>query len=838
MFSTSTKIIVGYIVLIGLLFGAIVHTFRQMTLLTEPTGLEENINNRRHITHRIISQLYDAEIIGQTLRMGKLGEYSNYIEKMKEVNTFIDSLEILLTDTVQLARLDTVRTLLKSKQWNMFTVIETMKDNPTDALYQQELDSLIASQDSLLNSPHIRRRVVTHHNSYTIRHKKKSFFKRLAEVFAPKEDSTLVNNVVQEEYTDTLNEIYNPVDTITSMLAGIQHKVFQTKQKQTQMLNARIERLRIAGNNLSQRVNQLLENIETDEQTANKARLAQEQEIRQKAAQTMANIAISAIIMVLLFSIVIARDIARSNRYRKELEKAKLHAENLLVAREKLMLTITHDIKAPAGSIIGYIDLLVRLIKDKRQLFYLNNMKSSAKHLLDLVTSLLDYHRLEAGKMDIQCIAFNLKELLEHIHHGFLPLAERKGLGLTLHLSFNPALTLKGDPFRIRQIVENLLSNALKFTATGEITIRADYEKGRFILNVTDTGCGMTEQEQLHIFREFTRLRSAQGQEGFGLGLSITKKLVDLLEGTIAVESTPGKGSTFCVSLPLNQLATPPTKQGGTDTEGKPVCRPLHILLIDDDQIQMHLTEAMLYNVLDNHQGYKPDIRCCEQPEEVFSLLLSTDFDLVLTDLQMPAMNGIELLHRIRSLNHPQARTIPVIAITARGDMSESDFQKKGFAGMLQKPFSQQDLIRILKKTFPEHKTPEQVSSLPQVSAPENEFNFTSLTAFSEDDPQAALEIMNTFINETEQSLKKLNQAAKEKNMERVCAIAHKMLPTFIMIEAKGAVPALRWLENRRGETEYTSEVDKAVRTITEQAQNVLAEAGKTAGQIQDPSKD
>lgn len=835
MFSTSTKIIVGYIVLIGLLFGAIVYTFQQMSLLAEPTGVEENINNRRHITHRIISKLYDAEITGQTLRIGKLGEYSNYIKKMKEVNASIDSLEAMLTDTIQLARLDTVRTLLKSKQWNMFAVIEAMQDNPTDALYQQELDSLIASQDSLLNAPHIRRKVVTHHNSYTIRHKKKGFFKRLADVFAPKEDSTLVNNVIQEEYTDTLNEVYSPVDTITNMLAGIQHKVFQTKQKQTRMLNARLERLRMAGNNLSQRVNQLLENIETDEQTAYKARLTQEREIRQKAARTMANIAIAAIAMVLIFSIVIAKDIARGNHYRKELEKAKLYAENLLVAREKLMLTITHDIKAPAGSIIGYIDLLVRLVKDKRQLFYLNNMKSSARHLLDLVTSLLDYHRLEAGKMDVQRIAFNPNELFAHIHNGFLLLAEKKGLKLNLNIRFNPSLTLEGDPFRIRQIAENLLSNALKFTATGEITLNADYSKEVFTFSVTDTGCGMTEQEQQRIFQEFTRLRSAQGQEGFGLGLSITRKLTELLGGEISVSSAPGKGSTFRVEIPMRQTETHDAAEKTDSRQENIHKKQLHILLIDDDRIQMNLTEAMLKSILDNHQGSSPDIRCCEQPEEVFSLLLSEQFDLVFTDLQMPAMNGIELLQRIRNLNVAQAKTIPVIAITARGDMNESDFQAKGFAGMLQKPFSRQDLMLTLKKTLPKDETADNASPCPehfQTSAGKNEFNFAPLTAFSEDDPEAALEIMSTFINETEQSIQKLAQAAKEENMEQACAIAHKMLPTFIMIEAKEAVPALQWLERKRGETKYTPEADKAVHLVIEQAQNALNKAENATGQI------
>lgn len=830
MFSTSTKIIVGYVVLIGLLFGAIVHTFQQMNLLSEPTELEENINSRRHTTHRIISQLYDVEIIGQTLRMGKLDEYSSYIEKMKEVNASIDTLGSKLTDTVQLARLDTVRVLLKNKQWNMFAVMEAMQDSPADELYRQQLDSLISVQDSLLKSPHIRRKTVTHHNTYTIRHKKKGFFKRLAEVFAPKEDSTLVNNVVQEEYTDTINEIYNPVDTITNMLADIQHKVLQTQQKQNRMLDVRIERLRAAGNELSKRVNQLLEAIEKEEQEASKTKLVQEREIRRDAARTMANIAIAAILMVLLFSIVIARDIARNDHYRRELEKAKLYAENLLVAREKLMLTITHDIKAPAGSIIGYIDLLMRLVKDRRQLLYLGNMKSSARHLLDLVTSLLDYHRLEAGKMDIQRIAFSPNELLTHIYNGFLPLTGKKGLKLSLQMQFSPSLTLEGDPFRIRQIVENLLSNALKFTASGEITLRAEYREEMFVLSVADTGCGMNEQEQQRIFQEFTRLRSAQGQEGFGLGLSITRKLVELLKGEITVESVPGKGSTFRVAVPLHALASQTAEQK-TAVPERFRHRLQHILLIDDDRIQMQLTEAMLVNVLADGQCGKPDIRCCEQPEEVFSLLLSTEFDLVLTDLQMPAMNGIELLRRIRSLEHPQGRTIPVVAITARGDMSEADFRAKGFAGMLQKPFNRQDLLNMLGRVFAGEESGGHVSA-PQGESfgesPETgRFNFAPLTAFSENDPQAALEIMHTFVKETERSIRLLEQAVHEKDMKQVCAIAHKMLPTFIMIEAKEAVPALQWLENRRGETEYTPEADKAVRLVIRQAGAVVAEAGK-----------
>lgn len=831
MFSTSFKIVIGYILLVGLLIGAFTYTMQQMNLLTTPTSLRDQLDHRRHITHRIISQLYDAESIGQTLRTGNLNEYYHYLKAMKEVNASIDTLETILTDTLQQARLDTVRTLLQNKQWNMYAVLEAMRNTPTDQIYQEQLDSLIAQQDSLLSTPHIRRKVITHHNSYTIHHKKKGFFKRLADVFAPgKEDSTQVSNVIQEEYTDTLDEVYSPIDTISSMITGIQHKVFQTRQKETEMLNTRISSLRVIGSGLSQRVNQLLENIEHDEQEAARTKLMQEEEIRKEAAETMAKIAIAAFVLVLVFSIVIARDITRNNHYRRELEKAKSYAENLLIAREKLMLTITHDIKAPAGSIIGYIDLLIRLVNDRRQQFYLSNMKSSAQHLLALVTSLLDYHRLEAGKMDLHPVAFNPHELLTDIYNSFLPLAEKKQLQLDFKEKLPETLTLEGDPFRIRQIVENLLSNALKFTAAGGITLQAEYHGNQFVFSISDTGCGMTASEQERIFKEFTRLSSAQGQEGFGLGLSITRKLVELLLGRIDIESAPGKGSTFKVSMPLPSISPKPAPGSKEPAITLPKIH-LRIAIIDDDRIQMHLTEAMLHNAAEEVKGFKVETVCCEQPEELIEQLKNRTFDLVFTDIQMPAMNGFELLHHLRNQNFAQAQSIPVIAITARGDMNENDFLQKGFAGMLQKPFNQSELKKVVKNALPHLTVSDNIPDTSPVQKEAHEtsphtdqpYNFSPLTAFSEDDPEAAKEILRTFAQETQKNMEKLQTAISNKDMEALCATAHKMLPTFLMIEAQKAIPMLKWLEQQRGTQTYTPEAEQAAEAVIAETKQVLA---------------
>ena len=833
MFSTSTKIAFGYILLICLLFGAIGYIHQQMTLLTTPTGLEETISNRRKTTHQIVTQLYEAEIIGQTLRIGRLNEYPKYKRAMKEASALIDSLQQLLTDTLQQMRLDTVRSLLRNKEQNMVLVLEAMKQSPTDELYRQQLDSLIMQQDSILSSTHVRRRAVTHRNSYTIHHKPKKFFRRLADVFSPgKPDSTQVDNIIQEEYTDTIDEAYNPVDTIATMLTSIQHKVFQTRQESMRTLDARINQLRIAGGRVSQRVNQLLDNIEDDEQKAMEVRIAHEQDIRQQAAWTMATIAILAVLLVLIFFTIIWRDITRSNHYRKELEKAKLYAENLLVAREKLMLTITHDIKAPAGSIIGYIDLLIRLVQDRRQQFYLHNMKSSANHLLDLITSLLDYHRLEAGKMDIHPVTFNPHELFESIYTSFLPGAEKKQLTLNFEENIPRTLNLEGDPFRIRQIAENLISNALKFTSQGSITIQVDYEQNRFTFRVEDTGCGMSIQEQQRVFQAFTRLQSAQGQEGFGLGLSITKKLVELLNGEITIESAPGKGSMFQVVLFLPKVTKAPITQVETLSDNKKQWR---ILLIDDDRIQLNLTEVMIYDLFNHAQhNIPPVIKCCTQPEELFKLIASETFDIVFTDIQMPAMNGFELLQKLRSLDVPQAKNIPVIAITARSDMDETDFCTQGFAGCLHKPFNQTELLKIFKTHMQEDWKGNTVQTDSKPSDTECTYNFSPLTAFSGDDPAAAHEILETFIGESTKNYERMKQALSNKDMADLCNVAHKMLPTFTMIEARKAIPALQWLEFHRGNTDLSDEA----RQHADEALSCIADVIKEAKKVLNDGKD
>ena len=530
------------------------------------------------------------------------------------------------------------------------------------------------------------------------------------------------------------------------------------------------------------------------------------------------------------------RDITRSNRYRRQLEEANKRAEDLLVAREKLMLAITHDFKAPLGSIMGYTELLSRLTEDERQRFYLDNMKSSSEHLLKLVSDLLDFHRLDLNKAEVNRIVFNPAQLFEEIRVCFEPLTAAKGLVLQCHIA--PELSEKyiSDPLRIQQIVNNLLSNAVKFTQQGKITLTVGYNASKLTIAVADTGKGMASEDRERIFQDFTRLPGEQGEEGFGLGLSIVHKLVLLLEGTIDVQSTLGKGSCFTVVLPLfpvgksivenkpfgSRIKKPSkdTDVSPEETDAVPAMKVIRVLLIDDDKIQLNLTAAML-------KQHNIDAVCCEQLEELIEQLRSSTFDVLLTDIQMPAINGFDLVKLLRASNIPQARNIPVIAVTARSEMDEKALHEHGFAGCLHKPFTVKELLVTLNEgqmSADEAHITHDMQLIADALPEDTLFNFSALTAFSEDDPEAACSIIRTFIEETGKNADRMQQALTDREVDGIAAMAHKLLPLFTLIGASESVASLRWLESCRGE-EFSEEIEKTTLETLEAVRKVVRAA-------------
>ena len=467
-------------------------------------------------------------------------------------------------------------------------------------------------------------------------------------------------------------------------------------------------------------------------------------------------------------------------------------------------MTVTHDIKSPLSSVIGYSDLLERLIQDERQQFYLQNMKQSSQHLLSLVNNLLDFYRLDSNKAEVQHLSFIPLQLFEEIKNRFIPIATQKGLKLEYKAGDELEKNYIGDPLRITQIANNLLSNAIKFTTQGKISLEVNIQNKTLYFSIADTGCGMTHEEQNKIFKEFTRLKSAQGEEGFGLGLSIVQKLVTLLQGSIDTESQQGKGSKFSVKIPLQTTnSTIATTSIAKDFSDK----NLQVLLIDDDRIQLELFTAQL-----QQKGIVA--KACWQANTLYKELRENKYDV-----QMPGINGFDLLKYLRNSDISQGHTIPIIAVTARSDINESYFIEKGFAGCLHKPFSLSEMSAIIERI-----TGVTIQNNNDIISRKNEKeepDFSILTAFSSDDIETSKEIIETFINETQKNKERITIACSQKNVNEISAVAHKMLPVITMIGIPEMQKILLSLERLKNNT-FNEDIDKQTTHLLHLIDNLI----------------
>ncbi|MCD8183340.1 MAG: ATP-binding protein [Bacteroides sp.] len=710
---------------------------------------------------------------------------------------------LMQSDDLDVQWTDSLISLLREKDTNTINMLRTLSEANDTMVSTRELENIIAAQpDTIVPRKRVQHRVIEHRDTVVTKPRKRGFFRRLGEVFVPPKKDTAIQVTTSLEFvTDTVIDPYNPVDSMQEKLRA----VAQQKKSNTVVQRRKRTTLQRMDQLLTARIDSLLKGYEQETLQHAREEAEYQQSVRHRSIRIISGIAVGAVLLSALFLLLIGRDIARSNRYRRQLEEARRRAEDLLATREKLMLAITHDFKAPLGSIMGCADLLSRLTVDERQRFYLDNMKTSSEHLLKLVVDLLDFHRLDLHKAEVNRVTFHPSRLLEEIYVSFEPLTSAKGLALHCNIAPELSDTFICDPLRLRQIINNLLSNAVKFTAEGSITLTARYEDRHLLVSIADTGKGMEPADRERIFQEFTRLPGAQGEEGFGLGLSIVRMLVQLLEGTIEVESEPGKGSTFTVRIPIypvRELKVESGKLKVTMPEGAVAdandrfqlstfnFQLNKVLLIDDDRIQLTLTSAML-----SQSGITSV--CCLQMDELLDALRTDTFDVLLTDVQMPAINGFDLLKLLRASNIPQAQTIPVIAVTARSDMKPEEFVAHGFSGCLHKPFTVAELLGELNVESEELKVAMQEDAV--ADAKPSTLNFSALTAFSGDDAEAARSILESFVSETRLNADRLRQAMETEDAEGVAAVAHKMIPLFTLIGAPELVALLRTLESQRG---------------------------------------
>lgn len=721
----------------------------------------------------------------------------------------------------------TMTSLLKEEQKNLKQLSDAMAGKSTSNYLQDKVKSLNTGKDSIVVHSKAPQTHEAKKTTVEVMKTRRGFFRRLADAFKKEHAETL--SIKQDSNRAIIDSITTPVnvaENVANILDQIDKKEKVATQDHKESINKEMEDLKIVSTKLALRSAKQLSDVHKRERDSmqkaiNKAMAARKQLLWQIGLLTL--VTLLAIIVMIWF---IWRDARKERIYRENLEAANEEIQRIMNQRERLLLTITHDIKAPAASISGFIDLMKEYVTEAQGMECLQNIKNSAAHLSRLVASLLDYHQLENGLMKVQPVSFSPTQLVKESVEGMRLRAEEKGLAISYEMTMGMKKEANqenetdkelflADAFRIRQILDNLVSNAIKYTDHGSVNIEARVSKimGKLTLtmSVKDTGKGMNDEEKRKVFQAFTRLKSAQGIEGTGLGLSITQELVSLLGGEILLRSTLGKGSNFIVTLPIEPAPKDDSQedikqtsdhQEAKDSDNKKKAQQEFanhkVLILDDDKLQLQLLQEMLRRIA----GDSWQVFACNHVIDALTILHNEQPALMLMDIEMPEMNGTEMITHINHTN------MTVIAMTAHDTSIREQLIKAGFDDCLFKPFSIEKLSAILG-----------IDSEPQS-------HFDALLAFAEGDEEAAKEILNTVKQELAEHLKNLKEAMEEDSLsiDKIGKAAHKLLPIASMMQMS-CLEELKALSPEHIQENGEEEIRKKLKVVADCLQHVLEQS-------------
>lgn len=767
------KIAAGYTLAILVLALAVWLVYGNTRAFMQIDKAEREFMERRDVVDSLIYCFLETDNCERSLCLGNTDELDNFDASLRKTMALADSLKAMVSDSSQCLKIDSLRSMLLLKRENTLMIVDEMARNNPDKFFREKVIKLQEGQDSVVIHP---KSVEVQENKevvYDIVKSKKGFFARLADAFRKQHADTIqVSNRSHKAVTDSARHSINIADTVAGVLKEIKREEL-------------------------------------------KARRARQEQLDEKR-QTQQLVAVMSAVVLLLY---VRRDMRKARIYNENLERAKAETERIMAQRERLLLTITHDIKAPAASISGFIELLGEYVRDGKAASYLSNIKNSATHLLHLVSALLDYHRLESGKVETRSVSFSPRQLVDSCAEGIRPQAEAKGLAVESDTSGCGSRLCLGDAFRIKQILDNIISNALKYTDQGSIAISARMQGSRLQVDVADTGRGMTPEEARRIFNAFTRLPGAQGTEGVGLGLSIARELATLLGGRITLESAKGKGTTFHVSLPLefngngmqgDETAAAESRPAGADR--KPGHRPegmtadrISILIVDDDRLQLQLLREMLTGI----SGGRWHITACSHADEALRQLADLRPHVFFIDIEMPEMSGTEMAARIAG----RYDTL-LIAMTAHEPSIEPRLLEAGFDACLFKPFNTDRLCATLQsatgieldcgKTAAEKDDADccggtdedgngdecRTDKAPDATGDDGGsrtigHDFGAVTEFAAGDNEACREILSSFMTEIDGHMATLDKAKAGPDRAAISRVAHKALPMLTMIGAR-----------------------------------------------------
>ena len=754
----QSVVTLGYL-LIALLIGGIAYTWYHEWQEVEALEVgNQRIDEFRKEVNRIHIRLIEFSLLGETVLDWDEVDWDNYTAQ----RIALDNMLCRFKNTYPVERVDSVRYLLEDKERQMFQIVRLMDE-------QQVINKKIASQVPVIVQKSVQEQ------------SKKPKRKGFLGIFGKKEET-------------------KPTTTTTTLRSPDRNIVSEQKA-QIRRLSEQADSLAARNAELNRQLRGLIHQIEDKVQSDLQNREVEITAMRERSFTQIGGLMGFILFLLVVSYIIIHRDGKRIKRYKRETEdlisqltESVNQNKELINSRKKAMHGITHELRTPLAAIHGYAELIQKNNTETKIDRYSEHIRLSSQRMLAMLNSLLDFFRLDNGKEQFVSIPFRLEDIAQTLKGDFQNMAENKNMCLAIENNADVILT--GDKNRILQIGNNLLSNAIKFTENGGVSMTTDYNNGVLTLVVEDTGSGMTEDEQQRVFTAFERLSNATAQDGFGLGLSVVKRIVDMLKGTIDLLSEKGKGSRFTVRLPMfvAETVSEVKSQDMTNCHIPTLCS---VLVLDDNETLLSMIKEM----------YAYAGVCCNTFDNVGDMLEAMrkrNYDLLVTDMKMPEMNGYEVLELLRSSNIGNAKDIPVIVATASGSCDTEQLLAKGFAGCLFKPFTLEELITATEnalKTKPDDDLPD----------------LKSLLAYGDSGA-----MLDRLIAETEKDMQEFGKAGEELDRRALADLSHRLRSSWAVIRADNPL----WLLYGYIQTGCSdSELQKAVKAVLKKGDMIIEQA-------------
>ncbi|MDO6676722.1 ATP-binding protein [Tenacibaculum sp. 1_MG-2023] len=776
------KVLVGYATLSVLAVISGILLFSEIKTYIEIQ--KQGVSDRNNIiqTGGLIADIYENENLGRAaIQLNSYKRYNEYVTENKLLLKKIDSLNFIAKDVSKTSILDSIKLVLNKKRKNITSLRRLNQRNASEKSINEAIDKL-GSIDSLLGKGSVKDLV---DNPEVFNKKTGLSLERYLKLFDKEGEEKPVNAKEQKQ-----------IDSLVSASKEILQKAQRETSTKRRFLRIKERELIENDITISRKLREVLSVLERDVIfNANQAHKKHEETLGRSRNIILFATGVGFIIIV-LFSIIILNDFWRSQHYRQELENANAVTSSLLKSREQLISMVSHDLRTPLSTITGFSELLQKSIANTKEKNYVVHIQNASVYMGQLVGDLLEFSKLENSKITIEAIPFDLKRNIEEVANSAKNLVQNKPVLVNVNHDEKLNSLIISDPFRIKQILYNLVTNACKFTKEGSITIksrlRSAKEKKHIEITVIDTGVGIGKDEQEKVFKEFTQAHEKEnGQNGFGLGLTISRRLAELLGGSLTLQSSLGKGSTFSLFVPIT-FAEEKSNKKGISPQNESL--NIHAVVVEDDTS----LRVLLKNVL---EGLGVKVASFSNAQEALSNIDNITYDLVLTDIQLPKMNGIHFMETLKKHNSYKGQ--PIIAMTGRANLSESEYVKNGFSDALIKPFHSKRLKEILQRffDFKPHEKDVVISKIDNKRT--SSFDITSLKMFLNNDEVEIKKTLKSFLKDTEENLLLLKELVNNNDVQGFNDVSHKMLGMFKQLKA---TKLITFLEN----FEVDKEINKA----------------------------